>query len=178
MNYFELYGLPVLMKVETEAVHKTYESLSRKFHPDLYTGEGKEQQTEAAEKLSQVQHAYSIFRNQDETIKYVLQLKNLYREDEVYDMDPDFLAEVADINKKLAEPEIESNVELLNEYEQRTKDILAKIYADVAKIIEYYQEGLTSEKELLQVKDYYYQKKYLQHILDRIYQIRNIASHF
>jgi molecular chaperone HscB len=30
--------------------------------------------------------------------------------------------------------------------------------------VEHYQEGITSEKELLQVKEYYYKKKYLDRI--------------
>ena len=60
----------------------------------------------------------------------------------------------------------------------KTKELLNQIYNDVAPIVENYQEGTTTEKELLQVKDYYYKKKYLQRILDKIHQIRNIASLF
>jgi hypothetical protein len=50
------------------------------------------------------------------------------------------------------------------------------MYDDVSPIIESYQEDTTTEEELLQVKDFYVQKKYLQSILDRIKGIRNIAS--
>ena len=39
-----------------------------------------------------------------------------------------------------------------------------------------YQEAVTSEKALLRVKDYYYRKKYLQRILDKIASSRNIAT--
>jgi molecular chaperone HscB len=38
------------------------------------------------------------------------------------------------------------------------------IYEPVKNIIENYQDGSTSEKELLQVKEYYYKKKYLTRI--------------
>jgi molecular chaperone HscB len=34
------------------------------------------------------------------------------------------------------------------------------------KIIEHYQEGATSKEELLQVKQYYFKKKYLNRILE------------
>jgi hypothetical protein len=49
------------------------------------------------------------------------------------------------------------------------------MYEDVAPIIESYQENTTTEEELLQVKDFYHQKKYVEGILDRIRGIRNIA---
>jgi len=41
------------------------------------------------------------------------------------------------------------------------------MHADVAQTVEYYQEGVSPKKELLQVKSRRV-KKYLRHILDRI----------
>ena len=55
------------------------------------------------------------------------------------------------------------------------KRVLLKLYDDVAPIIESYKEDVTTEEELLQVKDFYHQKKYVEGILDRIRGIRNIA---
>ncbi len=72
--------------------------------------------------------------------------------------------------------ETDADKEALEECEQKTKELLSQIYNDVVHIVENYKEGVTTEKELLQVKSYYYKKKYLQRILDKIYQIRNIAS--
>ena len=43
-------------------------------------------------------------------------------------------------------------------------DLREEIYEPVKGIIENYQEGITPEKELLQVKEYYYKKKYLDRI--------------
>ena len=46
-----------------------------------------------------------------------------------------------------------------------TIDQLKKqIYEPVEAIITNYQEGITTEKELLQVKEYYFKKKYLDKI--------------
>ena len=69
-----------------------------------------------------------------------------------------------------------TNNDALEQCISKTKELLTQIYNDVAAIVENYQEGITTEKELLQVKSYYYKKKYLQRILDKIHQIRNIAS--
>ena len=176
MNYFELYGLPVLMKVDASEIRQKFFELSRKYHPDFHTGSGEAEQSEALERSSDVNRAYKVFQNVDDTIKYVLQLKSLIHEEEKYELDPEFLMEVLDINEELMDLETEPNPEKLEKCELKTKELLTQIYKDVAPIVENYQEGVTTEKELLQVKAYYYKKKYLQRILDKVYQIRNIAS--
>jgi molecular chaperone HscB len=51
-------------------------------------------------------------------------------------------------------------------------NIEKELYEPVQNIIENYKEGITTQKELLQVKDYYFKKKYLQ----RLYQQLNRMS--
>jgi molecular chaperone HscB len=50
------------------------------------------------------------------------------------------------------------------------ENIKQEIYASVAPIVANYQEGITTEKELLQVKEYYYRKKYINRILAAVQQ--------
>jgi molecular chaperone HscB len=169
MNYFELFGIPVLMKVDASTLREKYLELSKK------STAGHDIETDTSSDLNK---AYKIFQHQDETIRYVLQLKGLLHDDEVYELGPDFLTEANEINNQLSGLEVEHDPVQLDDCEARTKNLLNEAYETVQFIIENYQEGTTSEKELLQVKDYYYRKKYLQRVLDRIYQIRNIASHF
>jgi len=169
MNYFELFGIPILMKVDASALRDKYVELTKKSAGD---------RSIEIDITSDLSKAYKIFQHQDETIRYVLQLKGLLHNDEVYELGPDFLAEATEINAQLSNLEVEQDPARLNDCEARTKNLLNEAYETVQFIIENYQEGATSEKELLQVKDYYYRKKYLQRVLDRIYQIRNIASHF
>lgn len=176
MNYFELYGLPVLMKVDISEIKLKFYELSRQYHPDFYTQANESQQADTLEKSADVNKAFKVFQNTDDTIKYVLQLKNLIHDEEKYELDPEFLMEVMDLNEELMELEAGADKESLEQCVLKTKQLLTQIYNDVAPIVENYQEGVTSEKELLQVKSYYYRKKYLQRILDKIYQIRNIAS--
>ena len=70
--------------------------------------------------------------------------------------------EVMEINEQLMDkaddPAIKSRLQ------SAIDDLQAVIYEPVKRIIENYQEGITSEKELLQVKEYYYKKKYLDRI--------------
>ena len=150
--------------------------MSRQYHPDFHIQSGEAQQAAVLEKSADVNKAYKVFQNPDDIIKYVLQLKNLIQDEEKYELDPDFLMEVMDINEQLMELETGADTEALDQTVLKTKELLTQIYKDVEPIVENYQEGITTEKELLQVKSYYYKKKYLQRILDKIYQIRNIAS--
>jgi len=176
MNYFELYGIPVLMKVDPAEVKKTFYELSRKYHPDFHATSDESVKAEVLEKSSLVNKAFKTFQNPDETIKYVLQLSDLLQEEEKYELGPDFLMEVMDINEKLMEIDMDRNPESLDQCAQETLELLNKSYNEVEFIVENYQHGVTPEKDLLRVKDYYFRKKYLQRILDKIAQMRNIAS--
>jgi molecular chaperone HscB len=176
MNYFELYGLPVTMKVEPIGLRKKFYELSRLYHPDFYLDAPDEKQQEMLDRSSDVNKAYKTFQHEDDTIRYVLTMKELLHDEEKYALGADFLMEVMTINEKLMELEFDPNPELLQDVESETRTLLTKSHDDVEPIITNYSEDIHSEKELLQVKDYYYRKKYLQRILDKIFQIRNIAA--
>ena len=176
MNYFELYGLPVMMKIEPLGLRKKFYELSRLYHPDFYLDAPEAKRQEMLDRSSDVNKAYKTFQHEDDTIRYVLTMKELLHDEEKYALGADFLMEVMDINEKLMELEFDPNPELLQDVESETRTLLTKSHDDVEPIITNYSEDIHSEKELLQVKDYYYRKKYLQRILDKIFQIRNIAA--
>ena len=176
MNYFQLYDLPVSFRVDQSLLKKNFYLLSRQYHPDFHTRLTDQEQAVVLEKSSEVNKAYKTFSDEDDTIRYVLKLKNLLEDEEKYALDPGFLMEVMDINEELMELELDETAEQLVDVEHKTNHLLLKTYDDVATLLETYQEGVTSEEELLQVKDFYYKKKYLQRILDKISGIRNIAT--
>jgi molecular chaperone HscB len=94
----------------------------------------------------------------------VLQLKGLLEEEEKYELPPDFLMEVLEINEELMDKSGPGGAEL----EYRIAELQSAIYEPVKSIIENYKDGLTAQEELLQVKEYYYKKKYLQRISDQL----------
>ena len=160
MNYFDLFEIPVQLNVNAAALSGKFFELSKKYHPDYYINKGEEAQAEALEKSALLNKALKTFQKPDETIKYVLQLKGLLEEEEKYELPPDFLMEVLEINEQLMDAD-ESSVSSL----QSTVDNLqTEIYEPVKEIVEHYQEGVTPEEGLLRVKEYYYKKKYLDRI--------------
>jgi molecular chaperone HscB len=104
------------------------------------------------------------FQDPDETIKYVLQLKGLLEDEEKYELPPEFLMEVLEINEQLMDLEGDAGPII----RERINELETDIYEPVKQIVEKYQEGITSEEELLQVKEYYYKKKYLDRIKKKI----------
>jgi len=162
MNYFEIFGLPVQLKVDKTDLPKRFFELSRKFHPDFYANAIPGEKERALEITANLNKAFKTFQNENDTIKYVLQLKGLLEEEEKYQLPPDFLMEVLEINEKVMDAEDDPNlkVHLLSAID----NLQSEIYEPVKSTIENYQEGVTTEKELLQVKEYYYKKKYLTRI--------------
>ncbi len=156
MDYFELFNLPISLRVDAAQLTKKYIALQKESHPDFFTQATATEQEEALEKSSQINKAIKIFKNPDETIKYVLQLKGIVQDDEKYQLPPAFLMEVMELNEGLTQNSQQQINELENE-----------IYQPVKNIIENFSDNHT-EADLLKVKEYYFKKKYLQRILDRM----------
>lgn len=165
MTHFELYDLPISLKIDASQLKQKFYALSRKYHPDFFSTNSVDEQSTVLELSAQVNKAYKIFSNADETIKYVLQLKNLLDDEEKYVLNPDFLMEMMELSEQAMEAKMEGNATTITKIQQQIQEIETNVYDTVAKIIEHYQEGITTQEELLQVKEYYYQKKYLNRIL-------------
>lgn len=157
MTYFDLFHLPVSLAVDQSQLTKKYFELQRKYHPDRYGQATETEQEEALQISAQVNRGYKTLKDADETLKYVLQLKGLLDEEEKYQLSPDFLMEMMELNEQLEEGRTEALETTIN-------NLKTKIYEPVEAIITNYQEGITTEKELLQVKEYYFRKKYLDRV--------------
>ena len=172
MNYFELFEMPVSLKVDTSQLPRKYFELQRKYHPDFFLNAGEEEQAEALEKSSLINKGFKIFQNNDETIRYVLQLKGLLEDEEKYELPPEFLMEMMELNEEL----METGDSSFEEMETKMVQLEKHLYDKVQNIIEYYNDNNTTEEQLLLVKDYYFKKKYLRRILERMEGMRNIAD--
>ena len=157
MNYFELFGMQVTIKVDKSMLARKYLELQKKYHPDFFAQGTEAEQAEALEMSSQLNSALKTLRNEEATIKYVLQLKGLLEEEEKYPLPPEFLMEMMELNEELSE----GSGEQINALEK-------SLYAEVAPIIENYDDAHVSIPELMKLKEYYYKKKYLRRILDRM----------
>lgn len=164
MNYFELFEIPVQLKVDRSSLQKKFIELSRKYHPDYFATHASEKQAEVLEISASLNKAWKTFQNPDETIKYVLQSKGLLEEEEKFQLPSDFLMEMMEINEQLMEAKMDEDPEKMAGLSSVISQLSTEIYEPVKEIVEHYKEGITTEKELLQVKEYYFKKKYLNRI--------------
>jgi molecular chaperone HscB len=157
MNYFEIFDLPVSPKINRSLLSKKYIELQKKNHPDFFTNSTESEQEDALILSSQINKGLKVLQNEDETIKYFLQLKGLLTEDEKYQLPPAFLMEMMELNEELSEGSSEQINHISN-----------GLFEDIKPVIDNYSELNTPQSDLLRLKEYYYKKKYLQRILDRI----------
>jgi molecular chaperone HscB len=162
MNHFELYQIPVSFHPDLALVKKRFYQLSREFHPDFFVNDSEEEKEQKLLISAQVNKAYQIFQDEQALIKYILIEKGLLIEEEKYNLPPAFLMEVMDLNELLMDADDPATKQRIL---KETDTLQKAIYEPVKAIITNYQEGISSEKELLQVKAYYYQKKYSDRIL-------------
>lgn len=164
MTYFELFEIPFSLKVNTQELSKKYFELSRKYHPDFHTHAENSLQEEALEMTSLLNKAWKTFKDPNATLRYALTLKGLLDTEDKYQLSPDFLLEMMDINEQLSEEDPSLNPALT---EQLEKMELA-IYEPVKAIIEHYNDSSTSQEQLMEVKEYYFRKKYIDRIRQRL----------
>ena len=162
MNYFQLFDIPISFNPDKNKLQQQFYMLSKKYHPDFYSLHSDEEKAIALEQSSHINIAYKTLVDNDAVLKYILQLKDLIKDDEKYILSPDFLMEMMELNEQLTELDREQ----ISNFEFRISKLQKDIYEPIKQIVENYKEGVTTEKELLQVKDYYYKKKYLDRILE------------
>lgn len=161
MNYFELFGLPVSPVVNRAELAKKYFELQKQYHPDYFTKSGEHEQEQALELSAAINKAFTIFQNEEKTLEYFLQLSGTLVADEKYNLPPDFLMEMMDLNEMLPElPELE-----IRNRVQSYGNLLAE---EIKPYLQELQPGSNTSQTTEKLKEYYYKKKYLKRILDRL----------
>lgn len=160
MNYFELFDLPLTPVVDKTLLSKKYFDLQKKTHPDFFSQSTGNEQEEALELSADINNAYTIFQNRDKTLEYFLILSGTVLPGEKYVLPPGFLMEMMEINETLSEGE---DVLINNHVEE----YIAKLENEIDPVIKGIKDGHNND-DLQNLKAYYYKKKYLNRILERL----------
>ena len=161
MNYFELFGLPIGFQVDATKLRQAYMEIQRTSHPDKFTQSSSEDQDIALEKSAIANKAFTLLNNKEQILPYVLEVMGYMETDEKYALSPDFLMEMMDLNEAWMDADSEAAKSNVTE---QVKTIQNAIYTPVKAILEANSIDITKEA-MLQVKEYYYKKKYLDRIL-------------
>ncbi len=167
MEYFELYELPVSLKVDKAAVTKKYYELSKAFHPDNFSLSDATKQSEALEKTSHINMARKVLANAHKRLAYLLKEKGVIVTDEKYKLPPMFLGEMMEINEALMELQFEPDAKNKEKIIAQVENEVNKLYKTVASFFEA-EELVLDEASSAQLKDYYYKKKYLDRIKEKL----------
>ncbi len=169
VNYFELYDIPVSFAPDTAVVKKKFYELSRRYHPDRFTLAGNAERAEALRMAALNNDAYKVLQNADATMAYILKMNELLEDEEKYSLPPAFLMEMMDLNESISDYEMKpDNESLKTQATQALQEQLDNWNEDLEPLTAAYEGGNTSKELLLQIKDYYFRKKYLLRILERI----------
>lgn len=160
MNYFDLFNFKMAPVIDKTHVAKKYFELQKQYHPDFYTQATEAEKEEALEISSQINKAFRIFKDEDQTLEYFLLQTGTITADEKFKLPPDFLMEMMEINEAIGDQENE-------EVKNQINDFIEELNKPVASILDKESTAPTTE-DLEKLKIYYFKKKYLHRILDRL----------
>ncbi len=118
VDYFTFFGLPRKLNLEVVLLEKEFYQLSRKLHPDLYSGADQREQLWSLEQSSQLNDAYRTLKDPIKRTEYLLRLEGVELEEQSKSateqaratgavkkqvVPPDLLEEVFDLNVQLEE---------------------------------------------------------------------------
>ena len=103
MNYFQLFNFPVSPLVDKSLLAQKYFELQKKFHPDFFTQSSDEEKEMALQQSADINKAFAVFKNEEKTIEYFLLLKGFIEAGEKYQLPPDFLMQMMELNETLDE---------------------------------------------------------------------------
>ena len=160
MNYFELFGFPVMPKVDKALLAKKYFELQKMNHPDFFTQATEDEQETALQQSAAINKAFNIFQNEEKTIEYFLKEKGIIETDEKYQLPSGFLMEMMELNETLMEKD---GVEVAGELAAIEKAVYEEVKPLLDQPSTEYNAG-----DMEKLKAYYYKKKYLKRILERL----------
>lgn len=170
-NYFDLYNLPVSFRPDAAVVKSKYYELSRQYHPDRFTLSSDSEQADALHKSSLNNQAFKVLKDEYATIAYILKLKGVLEDEEKYNLPPDFLMEMMELNEALSDFEDQpDNKEMLVNSKTMLDSLLNDWQQETTPLTTEYDNGTHTEELLLKIKEQYFRKKYLLRIRERIEQ--------
>lgn len=162
MNYFALFGLPIGFQVDTNKLRAAFMDIQRASHPDKFAQSNSYEQEEALERSALANKGFSLLNNKDQILPYVLELKGIITPDEKYALSPDFLMEMMELNEAWMDADDEAAKQSILD---QIKAIQDEILEPIKSYLEMDQIDSIAQETMLQIKEYYYKKKYLDRIL-------------
>ncbi len=167
MNYFELFQLPICLTLDAKEVKKRYLKIGREFHPDRYAQASPAEQEKAMQLTSLANTAYATLKNPDKRMGYLLTLMGVMEEGEKYQLPPDFLMEVMEVNEDLMELEMEDDPSGLAAIQKTVNAFEDEMLAELTPYLTHHFKK-EDVAELNVLKEHFFKHRYLLRIKERL----------
>lgn len=155
MNYFQLFDIAPTFFPDAKLLRKKFLELSRQHHPDYFVHADADAQQDALEQIARINRAYKTLTNGEAVAEYLLQQRGLLPADEKYQLPPQFLMEMMELNEA-AESGAAPDPQIAGKEKE--------LDAAVLPIMRDFNDKTTNNKELEPVKEWWYKKKYLHRL--------------
>ena len=168
-NYFEFFEIPMSLSPDAAVVKKQFYALSKQYHPDRVAQTDEAAKAEVLQKAAMVNDAYKTLSNPDKTMAYVLRLYQLLEDEEKYNLPPDFLMEMMKLNEAVSDYEdAPENESLKSQAQEALAQQLQEWNEALQPLSIAFEQEADKEPVLLKIKDFYFRKKYLLRISERL----------
>jgi molecular chaperone HscB len=168
-NYFALFDLPMSFCPDMASVKSQFYKLSKQYHPDRVAQTDEAAKADVLHKAALINDAYKTLSDPDKTMAYVLRMHHLLEDEEKYNLPPDFLMDMMELNESVSDYEDAPEKESLQS--QAHQALVAQLdqWDDALKpLLIAFEQAEDKEPVLLKIKDFYFRKKYLLRIRERL----------
>lgn len=158
-EYFEFFGLPRNLALDTTDLEKRFYALSRKYHPDLYARKSRAEQEEALEASAVLNDAYRTLREPVARLTYLLKFEGFdIGEQGTKDVPPELLEEIFELNMALEEGDSSGR--------ERFLEMRADIDAEMQRKFSTWDTGRDRES-LTELRGLLNRRKYVSNLINK-----------
>ena len=141
-HYFAFYGLPISFYPDEKALKKLFLETSRKFHPDYFTLASEDEKANALIQSSYNNDAYKVLSDEHSRLKYILDLKNILKEEGKNAIPQEFLMEMMELNEKVMELQFDFEKPIYEACLSELSNLKKSIFSEVEDVMKSYTEDL------------------------------------
>lgn len=168
MNYFDLYDLPLSLKIDAARLKKAFYRISRETHPDFHTQANADAQADALERASSNNEAYKVLKSLDLRLRYLLDLKGLIGEEGQNKVPQDFLMDMMEVNELVMELEMDADPSTLAQAKAALAAQETQITAPVASLLAADSLEAATDDDWARLKDFYFKRKYILRLQENL----------
>ncbi len=163
-NYFEYFDLPFSLHVDQNKLRKKYYQNSRAYHPDFHTQSEQATQLKMLEQSAINNKGYKTLSDFDACLLYVLQLKEVMKEEGQNKIPQEFLMEMMDLNEALMEAKMDEDLETKEKLNSEIESLQDNIDREVEDLLSLPDLDDLTTDQWQQLLDYHLKRRYLKRL--------------